>query len=139
MGLFLDVKGGFANSVFKIVFTPLRAYLKLGFFATQLCIRSGVVSWMPFSSSSSNVPSCDCSLIRFPLVLPCAGQVNNGWTGKVSWFWSRAGGQRVGILIQRPGFFCWRVKPLDVGGKAEIQGPGLVREIISYICIKKTV
>ena len=43
------------------------------------------------------------------------GQVNNGWTGKVSWFWSRAGGQRVGILIQRPGFFCWRVMPLDGG------------------------
>ena len=21
------------------------------------------------------------------------GQVNNGWTGKVSWFWSRAGEQ----------------------------------------------
>ena len=33
------------------------------------------------------------------------GQVNNGWTGKVSRFWSRAGGQRVGILIQRLGSF----------------------------------
>ena len=46
---------------------------------------------MSFNSSSRNVPSCDCPLIRFPLVLPCAGQVSNGWIGKVHWFWFRAG------------------------------------------------
>ena len=68
-----EVKGGFANSVFKTVFTPLRAFLKSDFFATQLCIRSGVVSWMPFNPSSSGVPSCFCPLIRFLLVLPYAG------------------------------------------------------------------
>ena len=48
---------------------------------------------MPFDPSSSNVPSCSCPLIRFPLVLPCAG------FEEVSWSWSRAGGQRIGFLI----------------------------------------
>ena len=37
---------------------------------------------MSFNSSSRNVPSCSCPPIRYSLVLPCAGQVNNGWTGK---------------------------------------------------------
>ena len=41
---------------------------------------------------------------------------------EVSWSWSRAGEQRVGLLIQRPGFLCRRVKPLDGVGKAEAQG-----------------
>ena len=46
---------------------------------------------MSFNSSSRNVPSCDCPLIRFPLVLPCAG------FEEVSWSSSRAGEQRVGL------------------------------------------
>ena len=94
------VKGGFANFVFRTVFTALRAFLKSGFCAAQLCIRSGIVSWMPLNSSLSNVPSYSCSLIRRPpLVLPCAG-----FEG-VFWSWSRADEQRVGILIQVLGSF----------------------------------
>ena len=46
---------------------------------------------MPLDPSSSDVPSCSCPLIRFPLVLPCAG------FEEVSWSWSRAGEQRVGL------------------------------------------
>ena len=80
VGLFLDVEGGFANSVFKIVFTPLRAYLKLGFFATQLCIRSGVRSWMLFNPSSSDVPYYSCSLVSVSLVLPYAGFEEVSWS-----------------------------------------------------------
>ena len=75
------------------------------------------MSWMPLNSSLSNVPSYSCSLIRRPpLVLPCAG-----FEG-VFWSWSRADEQRVGVLIRRPRFFCWRVMPLHGVGKAEIQG-----------------
>ena len=54
---------------------------------------------MPLDSSSSYVPSCSCSLIRFPLVLPCAG-----FEG-VFWSWFRADGQRVGVLIRVLGSF----------------------------------
>ena len=110
------VKGGFANSVFRTVFTALRAFLKSGLCATQLCIRSGVVSWMPFNPSSSNVPFCSCSLIRRP---PCPTLC---WFEEVSWSWSRAGEQRVGLLIQRPGFLCRRVKPLHGMGKLDPGG-----------------
>ena len=67
------------------------------------------------------------------------GQVNNGWTGKVSWFWSRAGGQRVGILIQRLGFFFFDGLSHCVGGKTVSFGQVLARKIFNYIFIKKTV
>ena len=127
-----EVRGGFANSVFRTVFTALRAFLKSGFCATQLCIRSGVVSWMPFNPSSSNVSSCSCSLIRRP---PCPTLC---WFEEVSWSWSRAGEQRVGLLIQRPGFLCRRVKPLHGMGKL-VLGGGSCWEILNYIFIKKTV
>ena len=95
-----EVKGGFANFVFRTVFTALRAFLKSGFCAAQLCIRSGIVSWMPLNSSLSNIPSYSCSLIRRPpLVLPCAGQVNNGWTGKFFFFFGFGPGQ-VGSVLE---------------------------------------
>ena len=41
---------------------------------------------------------------------------------EVSWSWSRAGEQRVGLLIQRPGFLCRRVKPLHGIGKLKPGG-----------------
>ena len=68
-----------------------------------------------------------------PLVLPCAG-----FEEVFFWSWSRAGGQRVGVLIRRPRFFCWRVKPLDGVGKLRSRGRSCW-EIINYIFIKKTV
>ena len=37
-------------------------------------------------------------------------------------FWFRAGEQRAGVLIQRPGFFCRRVKPLHGVGKLDPGG-----------------
>ena len=88
------VKGGFANFVFRTVFTALRAFLKSGFCAAQLCIRSGIVSWMPFDSSLSNVPSCSCSLIRRP---PCL---------TLCWIWR-------GFLVLVPGRWtaCWTSNP----------------------------
>ena len=107
-----EVKGGQGNCIF----TTLRAFLRSGLCATQLCIRSGVVSWMPFNPSSSNVSSCSCSLIRRP---PCPTLC---WFEEVSWSWSRAGEQRVGLLIQRPGFLCRRVKPLHGMGKLKPGG-----------------
>ena len=44
----------------------------------------------------------------------------------VSWSWPQAGEQRVGVLIRRPRFFCWRVMPLDGGGKAVSRGQVLL-------------
>ena len=79
------------------------------------------MSWMPLNSSLSNVPSYSCSLIRRPpLVLPCVG-----FEG-VFWSWSRADEQRVGVLIRRPRFFCWRVMPLRGGWEACVQGEVLL-------------
>ena len=111
-----EVKGGFANSVFRTVFTALRAFLKSGFCATQLCIRSGIVSWMPLNSSLSNVPSCSCSLIRRP---PCL---------TLCWIWR-------GFLVLVPGRWtaCWSSNPkaqvlllegyaIGWGGKAVSRG-----------------
>ena len=107
-------------------------FLESGLCAIQFCIRSGVVSWMPFNPSSSNVPSCSCSLIRFPLVLPYTG-----WRGFLvvvpgRWTARRTSNPKAQVLFFDGLSHC-------MGWGSWIQGAGLVREILNYIFIKKTV
>ena len=88
---------------------------------------------MSFNSSSRNVPSCDCPLIRFPLVLPCAGfeevffvLIPGRWT--VCW----SSNPKAQVLLLEGYAIAW-------GGKTVSFGQVLFVRILNYIFIKKTV
>ena len=77
------------------------------------------MSWMPFNPSSSNVPSCSCSLIRRP---PC---LTLCWFEEVSWS-NGSGflGRWIACWASNPkaGFFCRWMMPLHGIGKLKPGG-----------------